>query len=289
MPKARLSPIQKFSNVLFHESRTKVMGVINTTPDSFSDGGIHFERDAAIASGLDMLEQGADILDIGGESTRPGSLPVGVDEEIRRTIPVISGICSQAPDAVVSIDTRRKAVADAATEAGAVIINDVSGFRDDPELAQSARDNGAFLVVMHMLGAPRNMQTDIHYDSFPGDIVTFFKQRIADLEKIGVAPEKIILDPGIGFGKTFNQNLILINRLQEFSELGKPLLMGPSRKAFIGTIIGEPEASKRDVATMAAICMSICRGAAIVRAHDVRSTVQVARVTDAILRERVEM
>jgi dihydropteroate synthase len=265
------------------------MGVINTTPDSFSDGGVHFESDTAIASGLKMLEQGADILDIGGESTRPGSVPVGVDEEIRRTIPVISGICSRAPEAVVSIDTRRNVVAEAAIEAGAVIVNDVSGFRDDPELARTARDNGAFLVVMHMLGAPRNMQSDIHYDSFPGDIVTFFRQRIADLEETGVAPEKIILDPGIGFGKTFNQNLILINRLQEFSELGKPLLMGPSRKAFIGKIIGEPEASKRDVATMAAISMSICRGAAIVRAHDVRSTVQVARVTDAILRERVEL
>ncbi len=285
----RRSLITQFSNLLFHESRTKVMGVINTTPDSFSDGGVHFESDTAIASGLKMLEQGADILDIGGESTRPGSLPVGVDEEIRRTIPVISGICSKAPEAVVSIDTRRNVVAEAAIEAGAVIVNDVSGFRDDPELARTARDNGAFLVVMHMLGAPRNMQSDIHYDSFPGDIVTFFKQRIADLEEIGVAPEKIILDPGIGFGKTFNQNLILINRLQEFSELGKPLLMGPSRKAFIGKIIGEPEASKRDVATMAAISMSICRGATIVRAHDVRSTVQVARVTDAILRERVEM
>lgn len=265
------------------------MGVINTTPDSFSDGGINFESDIAISNGLRMLDDDADILDVGGESTRPGSLPVDIEEELRRTIPVISGICSQKRDALISIDTHRKVVAEAALEAGAIIINDVSGFRDDPELALLARDSGAFLVVMHMLGAPRTMQTEIHYDSFPGDIYTFFQERIVELERIGVAPEKIIIDPGIGFGKTFDQNLILINRLNEFLKLGKPLLMGPSRKAFIGKIIGEPEASKRDTATMAAISMSICKGASIVRAHDVKSTVQVSRVTDAIIREKIEL
>ncbi len=280
--------IEKFNRLLFNEPRTKVMGVINTTPDSFSDGGVHFDRDIAIASGLRMLDEGADILDIGGESTRPGSLPVDIEEEIRRTTPVISAICHQRPEAVVSIDTRRKDVAQAALDAGAIIINDVSGFRDDPDLAILARDSGAFLVIMHMLGAPRTMQTSIHYDSFPDDIYTFLENRATELQNIGISSKKIILDPGLGFGKTFDQNLILINRLDKFSKLGKPLLMGPSRKAFIGKIIDEPEASKRDIATMGAISMSICRGAAIVRAHDVKSTVQISRVTDAILREKIE-
>jgi len=282
------SLIEKLNRLLFYEPRTKVMGVINSTPDSFSDGGVHFDHEIAIASGLRMLDEGADILDIGGESTRPGSLPVAIEEEIRRTIPVISAICRQRPEAVVSIDTRRKDVAQAALDAGAIIINDVSGFRDDPELGILARNSGAFLVIMHMLGAPRTMQTSIHYDSFPDDICIFLENRATELQNIGVSPKKILLDPGIGFGKTFDQNLILINRLDKFSKLGKPLLMGPSRKAFIGKIIGEPEASKRDIATMAAISMSICRGAAIVRAHDVKSTVQVSRVTDAILREKIE-
>ncbi len=287
---AKLKPflIENFNKLLFTKYRTKVMGVINTTPDSFSDGGLHFDRDIAIETGLRMLDEGADILDIGGESTRPGSLPVGIEEEVRRTAPVISAICRLRPDAIVSIDTRRKEVAQAALAAGAIIINDVSGFRDDPDLELLAKNSGAFLVVMHMLGVPKTMQTKIHYDSFPGDIYTFFDRRIAELENIGIHPEKIMIDPGIGFGKTFDQNLFLINRLNEFSRLGKPILMGPSRKAFIGKIISEPDASKRDIATMAAISMSICRGAAIVRAHDVKSTVQVSRVTDAILREKIE-
>ncbi|MGC8602939.1 MAG: dihydropteroate synthase [Desulfomonilaceae bacterium] len=286
---ANLNPsvIENLKRLLFKEHRTKVMGIINVTPDSFSDGGVHFDHDQAIGCGLKMLEEGADILDVGGESTRPGSFPVNTEEEIRRTAPVISAICRHRPEAFVSIDTRRKDVAQAALSAGAIIINDISGFRDDPDLATLAADSGAFLVVMHMLGTPRTMQMDIHYDSFPGDIYTFFERRIADLEHVGVSPEKIIIDPGIGFGKTFAQNLILINRLSEFSSLGKPILMGPSRKSFIGKIIGEPEASKRDVATMATISMSICRGASIVRAHDVKSTVQVSRVTDAILREEI--
>lgn len=282
------SLIEKCYRLLFNEPKTKVMGIINTTPDSFSDGGLHFNHDSAIECAFGMLDDGADILDIGGESTRPGSLPVDIAEEIRRTVPVISAISQQRPESLISIDTRHKDVAEAALDAGASIINDISGFRDDPGLVELAKKSGAFLVVMHMLGTPRTMQTDIHYDSFPEDVYTFLEKRVADLENFGIAPEKIIVDPGIGFGKTFDQNLILINRLAEFSGLRKPILMGPSRKAFIGKIIGEPEASKRDVATMAAVSMSICRGATIVRAHDVKSTVQVSRVTDAIIREKIE-
>ncbi len=284
---ANPSLIAKFSQLLLDNHRTKVMGVINTTPDSFSDGGINFSPDVAVANGLSMLEDGADVLDIGGESTRPGSDYTDIEEEIRRISPVISGICSQRPDAVISVDTRRMAVAKSAIEAGAIIVNDVSGFRHDPELAQLAVKAEAFLIVMHMLGVPRTMQQDVHYESFPEDIFIFFEERIAHLENIGVSPEKIILDPGIGFGKTFDQNLILINRLEQFRKLEKPLLVGPSRKAFLGKIVEEPQPSKRDMATMAAVSMCVCRGASIVRVHDVKSAVQICKVTDAILREKI--
>ncbi len=284
---ANPSLIQKFSQLLFDERRTKVMGVINTTPDSFSDGGINLSPDVAIRNGLSMLDDGVHLLDIGGESTRPGSVYTNIEEEIRRIGPVISGIRSQRPDAIISVDTRRVAVAQAAVQAGAIIINDVSGFRDDPELAQFAREAGTFLIVMHMLGVPRTMQQDVHYESFPEDIFSFFEERITSLKNIGVSPAKIILDPGIGFGKTFDQNLTLINRLDQFLKLERPLLLGPSRKAFLGKIVEEPQPSKRDLATMAAVSMCVSRGASIVRVHDVKSAVQVCKVTDAILREKI--
>ncbi len=196
------------------------MGVINTTPDSFSDGGKNLEADIAISAALQMLEDGAHIIDVGGESTRPGSSYLEIDEELRRTIPVVSAIYQQRPDAVISIDTRRREVAEAAFEAGAQIINDVAGFRDDPSMADFAHECGAAVVVMHMLGTPKTMQVDIKYDSFPGDLYDFFQERISALEDKGIDPEKIIIDPGIGFGKTFDQNLTLINRLDFFSTSG---------------------------------------------------------------------
>ncbi|MFH0958551.1 MAG: dihydropteroate synthase [Pseudomonadota bacterium] len=284
---ANPSLIEKFSQILFGEPGTKIMGVINTTPDSFSDGGINFTSEVAIRNGLSMLEDGAHILDIGGESTRPGSGYTNVDEEIRRVVPVISGICRQRPDTIMSIDTRRMSVAKAAIQAGAIIINDISGFRDDPKLAILARDTRAFMIVMHMLGVPRTMQKEIHYESFPEDIFSFFEERISYLEKVGVSSNRIILDPGIGFGKTFDQNLTLINRLDHFLKLKKPLLMGPSRKAFLGKIVNEPIPSKRDLATMAAVSICVCRGSSIVRVHDVKSAAQICKVTDAILREKI--
>ncbi len=264
------------------------MGVINTTPDSFSDGGKHLDPDVAVHAALGMLEAGADILDVGGESTRPGSLPVEAEEELARTEPVIRQIVQSRPDAVVSIDTRRRVVAEAAIRAGAQIINDITGFRDDPSLVDLARESKAALVAMHMLGSPKTMQIDIHYDSFPADIYRFFEERIAWLEKAGIMPEKIVIDPGIGFGKTFDQNLALINRLDCFEPLGKHLLVGPSRKAFLGKILDLPVAAERDLGTAAAITAAVIKGASIVRAHNVSYAVAVCKVTDAILREKVK-
>jgi dihydropteroate synthase len=282
-----LVPIPLPSTTLDPASHTLVMGVINTTPDSFSDGGVHLNADVAVRSALQMFRDGADIVDVGGESTRPGSLPVSVEEEISRAIPVIRGIIETWPSAVVSIDTRRGQIAEAAVKAGATIINDVSGFRDDPTMIDVARETGAGLVVMHMLGQPKTMQQEIHYQSFPKDIYDFFKERIQTLEDAGIAPEKIVIDPGIGFGKTFDQNLILINRQDIFKDLGKHVLIGPSRKAFLGKILNEPEASRRDTGTLAAVVAAVLKGVSIVRVHEVARTVQACRVADAIVRERV--
>lgn len=267
---------------------TLVMGVINVTPDSFSDGGDHFDTHVAVSSGLKMLRDGADIIDVGGESTRPGSEALDATEELRRAIPVIEGIVRQQPDAVISVDTRRRPVAEQAIRAGAAIINDVSGFRDDPSMVDLARETGAGVIVMHMLGRPKTMQQDIRYASFPGDLIEFFKERSRHLEDAGIDPGRIVIDPGIGFGKTFDQNLILINRLNLFTALGKPVLVGASRKSFLGKILDEPKASARDMGTMATVAASVLRGASIVRVHDVRSAVQICRVADAIVRERVE-
>ncbi len=265
-----------------------VMGVINTTPDSFSDGGVHFRRDDAVQSGLGMLACGADMLDIGGESTRPGAEYVEEAQEVDRVTPVIEDIRSHAPDAVISIDTRRRKVAEAAVKAGATIINDVSGFRHDPSLAEFARDCGAAVIIMHMLGEPRTMQVDIRYNDFPKDLLLFFQERLDVMSRLGINLEKIIIDPGIGFGKTYDQNLVLINRAELFTCFGVPVLIGPSRKAFLGKILGLPIASDRDTGTLGAIAAAALNGASIVRVHDVAPAVQVCRVIDAIKRESLE-
>jgi dihydropteroate synthase len=269
-------------------ARTWVMGVINTTPDSFSDGGVHFDGQTAVASALAMIKAGADIIDVGGESTRPGSDFIEIAEELRRVIPVIKGIIEAEPDAVVSIDTRRSEVARAAIEAGACIVNDITGFRDDPDIIDMVSATGAGAIIMHMLGMPKTMQTEIFYERFPEDIYDFLAERVAALENRGVAPDKIAIDPGIGFGKTFDHNLILLNRLDYFLSLNKPILIGPSRKAFLGKITNEPVAANRDIATLGAIAAAVLKGASIVRVHNVPATVPVCRVLDAIKRESVE-
>jgi dihydropteroate synthase len=272
---------------LLAHQRTFVMGIVNTTPDSFSDGGKHLDKEAAVDAALEMLDAGADIVDVGGESTRPGSLYVDTKEELRRAVPVIAEIHRERPEAYISIDTRRRVVAEAALTAGARMINDISGFRDEPDMIELAREAGVDVVVMHMLGTPRTMQTEIRYNSFPDDIYEFFQERIAALEVAGIAPEKIVIDPGVGFGKTFDQNLILINRLDFFKTLGKRILLGPSRKAFLGKILSEPVAAARDTGTAGAVAIAASRGASIVRVHDVPSAVQVCKVVDAIKRERI--
>jgi dihydropteroate synthase len=275
------------SESLRSPTRTLVMGVINTTPDSFSDGGVHLDPEVAIASGLQMFRDGADMVDVGGESTRPGSAPTPVEEEMRRAVPVIRGIRLHNPDALISIDTRRRPVAEAALEAGAGIINDVSGFRDDPTMVDLAREAETGLIVMHMLGRPGTMQKNIRYSAFPGDIHDFFLERIHFLQDAAIFPDRIVIDPGIGFGKTFDQNLVLINRLDVFQDLHVPILVGPSRKAFLGKILDEPVASRRDGATAAAVVAAVLRGAAIVRVHDVPRAREACKVADAILRERI--
>jgi dihydropteroate synthase len=280
--------VSESSQEHLRNQRTLVMGVVNTTPDSFSDGGKHLDMEVAVAAALEMLAAGADIIDVGGESTRPGSLYVDVQEELCRAVPVISEIHRHRPEAYISIDTRRKVVAEAALEAGARMINDVSGFRDEPEMIGLAREAGVEVVVMHMLGTPKTMQTEIRYNSFPGDIYEFFQERVNTLESAGIASDKIILDPGIGFGKTFDQNLILINRLNFLKPLGKRILLGPSRKSFLGKILDEPVAAARDTGTLGAVAVGILRGASIVRVHDVPSAVQVCKVVDAVMRERVD-
>jgi dihydropteroate synthase len=280
-------PIPLPRTTLDVRTHTLVMGIINTTPDSFSDGGKNLEAETAISAALEMLDDGARIIDVGGESTRPGSNYLEIEEELRRTVPVIKAISQARPDAIISIDTRRRLVAEAAVEVGAQIINDITGFRDEPSMADFAGECGAAVVVMHMLGSPKTMQVDIKYNSFPGDLYDFFLERISTLEGKGIDPDKIIIDPGIGFGKTFDQNLTLINRLDFFSTLGKQILIGPSRKAFIGKILNEPVPANREIGTLAAITASILRGASIVRVHDVRSAVQACKVADSVLRERI--
>ena len=273
---------------MFDHSRTLVMGIINTTPDSFSDGGLNFNPNDAVSNALRMISEGADILDIGGESSRPGSDYVGEKEELERVIPVVRDVIREKPDCVISLDTRRRSVAEAGIKEGARIINDISGFRDDPSLIDLGRETKVGMIIMHMLGSPRNMQTTIHYESFPKDIHDFLLERIQTLESRGIDPCKIAIDPGIGFGKTFDQNLALLNRIDYFRSLEKPILVGASRKAFLGKILDESEPKKRGYGTLATVAVSVMRGASIVRVHDVLPAVQVCRVTEAVLRERVQ-
>ncbi|MFH0821131.1 MAG: dihydropteroate synthase [Pseudomonadota bacterium] len=263
------------------------MGIINTTPDSFSDGGVHYDPTVAINAGVEMFRQGADIVDVGGESTRPGSSFTDETEELRRTTPVIRGIMERVPHGVISIDTRRRRVAEAAIDAGAQIVNDISGFRDEPDMVDLVRETGAAAVIMHMAGMPKTMQQEIRYHDFPGDVHRFLGDRSKVLEDAGVDPERIIIDPGVGFGKTFDHNLILINRLHVFKDLGKPVLLGASRKSFLGKILDQPVAGERLMGSVAVAVAGLLKGADILRVHDVEETVQACKVAEAIIRERV--
>ncbi len=257
------------------------MGVLNVTPDSFADGGLYYDQDAAVAHALALVEAGADILDIGGESTRPFSEPTPLEAELRRVIPVIERVRLHT-SALISIDTYKSRVAREALAAGADIINDISALRFDPDLVQVAREAGAPVVLMHMQGSPRDMQENPHYDDLLGELHAFFRERLEFAVSHGLPRDLLVLDPGIGFGKTFQHNLEILNNLDAFLDLGPPLLVGPSRKAFLGHLLGGVPPAQRDVATLAALVVAVQRGARIVRVHNVLYAKQFLTVLGAV-------
>jgi dihydropteroate synthase len=258
-----------------------VMGIVNVTPDSFSDGGQFLDAEAAIAHGRELMAEGADILDIGGESTRPGADPVDAGEEIRRVIPVIEALA--ADGARVSIDTTKAEVARRALDAGATIVNDVSAFRFDPELPAVVAEAGATCVLMHMLGEPRTMQKDPRYEEVVTDVKRFLEERIAYATGAGVDEQSIWVDPGIGFGKTLDHNLELIARLDEIAAIGRPDVFGASRKSFLGKLTGR-QVDERLAGTIAANIIAHERGARVFRVHDVGPTVDALKVAAATVR-----
>lgn len=260
--------------------QTLLMGVLNVTPDSFSDGGLFFDKATAFARGLKMVEEGADFIDIGGESTRPGSKPLGLDEELRRVIPVIEFLAKES-DVPISIDTYKSTVAKKAIEAGAQIINDISGLHLDSSLSQVAAKEDVPLVLMHIRGNPETMQKEIHYESLFSEIIQYLKDSIQRAESAGVDPEQIIIDPGIGFGKTVQDNLLILKNLQEFKILGKPLLLGTSRKSFIGKILNA-DITERLEGTLSSIVVGVLNGAHIIRCHDVLQAKRAIAIADAV-------
>jgi dihydropteroate synthase len=278
------------SGTLLLGERTLVMGVLNVTPDSFSDGGLFLDADAAVARALEIERAGADLLDIGGESTRPGSSGVSAEEELRRILPVLEKLRGKIR-IPISVDTSKSEVAEAAAAAGAEILNDVTALRNDPRIAEVARRRKLPIILMHMRGEPRTMQKGPFAKDVIRDVLKGLRHSIALARRAGVAKSQIIVDPGIGFGKNYAQNLELLQRLPELSKLRYPLLIGASRKSFIAHILRAQsqqasEGDKRIWGTAATVAASILQGAHIVRVHDVAEMVQVARVTDAILSPR---
>lgn len=258
----------------------RIMGILNATPDSFSDGGLYSTRQSAVEQARLLIEAGADIIDIGGESTRPYAEPVDTDNELARVIPVITGIrtFSHIP---ISIDTTKAEVARQAIAAGANIINDVSALRNDPEMADVVIDSGGEVIIMHMKGTPGTMQVDPQYDDVIEEIISFFKMRLATLDALGVDPEKVIIDPGIGFGKKLEHNLTILKYFERFSVLNRPLLLGHSRKRFLGDITGL-DAADRDMVTAVVSGLCLDQNVSIFRVHDVASTKYALQVSRAI-------
>lgn len=287
-------------------ARTCIMGILNTTPDSFSDGGRYLKCDAAVEHGLKLAYDGADIIDIGGESSRPFSDPVSVQEELDRVVPVIERLSAQI-DTPISIDTVKSEVAKAAIEAGASIINDITALEKDELMASAAVEKGVPVILMHMKGTPATMQVNPQYDDFLNEILSYLKKRAESAINAGISPEHIILDPGIGFGKTVEHNLMVIKSLDKISQLGFPILVGPSRKSFVQKILAKttssdiknsrstalsgkdnisgkitPLSPKTEMGTMAAVAASIMNGAHIVRVHDAASARAVANIINAV-------
>jgi dihydropteroate synthase len=255
------------------------MGVVNVTPDSFSDGGLYLDPEAAIAHGEELVAQGAEILDIGGESTRPGAVEVDAGEELRRVGPVIAALAGKTS---VSIDTSKAVVAEAALDGGAEIVNDVTALRGDPEIGALCAERGAGLVLMHMQGNPRTMQENPTYDDVVDDVKAFLSERMEFAVGAGVDEERIWLDPGVGFGKTLEHNLELLRRLGELRSLGRPLVVGASRKSFIGKVDGSP-AGERLGGTIASSVLAAAEGADVLRVHDVAEVAQAMKVAAAVL------
>jgi dihydropteroate synthase len=258
-----------------------VMGVLNVTPDSFSDGGEWFDGDAAIAHGRELIAEGAGIVDVGGESTRPGAAPVSEGEELRRVVPVIEALASER--AQLSVDTTKVAVARAALDAGATYVNDVSAFRAEPDMAQLVAERGCDCCLMHMQGEPRTMQQDPRYDDVVDDVKAFLAQRAEAAIAAGIAPARVQVDPGIGFGKTAAHNLELLRRLDEIVALGFPVVIGTSRKSFLGRITGRDDPHQRLYGTIASNVLALAAGARVFRVHDVAAVRDALAVADATL------
>jgi dihydropteroate synthase len=254
----------------------KLMGVVNVTPDSFSDGGLYLEPGLAISHGLELAGQGADILDVGGESTRPGADPVSAEEELRRVLPVIEGLAVARPQVQISIDTTKAVVAAEAIRRGATMVNDVTALRSDPKMAEVIATADADCCLMHMLGDPRTMQLDPRYEDVVDEIKAFLEERLAFAVAAGIEEERIILDPGIGFGKTVEHNLELLGRLRELVAIGRPVMIGTSRKSFLGRLTGRA-VDERLAGTIASCVVAYARGARVFRVHE------VAPVADALI------
>jgi dihydropteroate synthase len=260
----------------------RIMGILNVTPDSFSDGGEWFAFDRAVEHARTLVREGADIIDIGGESTRPRADPVGVDEELRRVVPVVHSL--RGAGAQISVDTAKLTVAEAAVDAGASLVNDVTAFRQEPELAGFVADRGCDCCLMHMLGDPRTMQDDPRYDDVVDDVRAFLEQRVEFAVREGVREERILLDPGIGFGKTLEHNLELLRRLDRIATIGFPVVIGTSRKSFLGRLTGRENPHDRVAATVATTVLALERGASVFRVHDVAPTKDALAVATATLR-----
>jgi len=256
------------------------MGIVNVTPDSFSDGGVNLDAAAAAAAARRQLAEGAAIVDVGGESTRPGAAAVTLDEELRRVVPVLEAIAGEVP---VSIDTAKAEIARRALALGAELVNDVTALRGDPDLAGVVADAGAYLCLMHMQGEPRTMQADPRYDDVVGDVKAFLEERLAAATAAGIDEAKVCLDPGIGFGKTVEHNFELVRRLGELTGLGRPIVIGFSRKSSLGRILGDPQATTGPLpASLAVAVAAYERGATIIRAHDVREHVEALTAARAV-------
>jgi len=263
------------------------MGVLNVTPDSFSDGGKYYDTQKAIGHAVEMAREGADIIDVGGESTRPAAYDISEDEEMRRVIKVVKAI-SKKVDIPISIDTRKAAVAKAAIREGASIINDVSGLKHDPKMAKVAAQAGVAVIVMHMKGTPRDMQQHPRYRDVVREIIESMKESIRIAERAGIKKEKIIVDPGIGFGKTVGHNLEILNRLGELKALGRPICVGTSRKSFIGKVLNLEDPRDRLAGTIATCAIAVMNGANLLRVHDVSEARSAAAMADGVLRMKAE-